>query len=44
VHAYVDHPYRHLAACDLAACDLAVVHQGLTTCIELTANRRPFLY
>ena len=31
--------YRHLAACDLA-----VVQEGLTTCMELTANRRPFLY
>jgi predicted glycosyltransferase len=28
----------------LAACDVAVVHGGLTTCMELTANRRPFLY
>ena len=28
----------------LAACDLAVVQGGLTTCMELTANRRPFLY
>ncbi|MBV8219772.1 MAG: hypothetical protein JO325_15015, partial [Solirubrobacterales bacterium] len=31
--------YRHLAACDLA-----VVQGGLTTGMELTANRRPFLY
>ncbi|MEO5899184.1 MAG: alpha/beta fold hydrolase [Ilumatobacteraceae bacterium] len=31
--------YRHLAACDLA-----VVQGGLTTCMELTANRRPFVY
>ena len=31
--------YRHLAACDLA-----VVQGGLTTAMELTANRRPFLY
>ena len=31
--------YRHLAACDLA-----VVQGGLTTSMELTANRRPFLY
>ena len=31
--------YRHLAACDLA-----VVQGGLTTTMELTANRRPFLY
>ncbi|USX54884.1 alpha/beta fold hydrolase [Lentzea sp. HUAS12] len=28
----------------LAACDLAVVQGGLTTCMELTAARRPFLY
>jgi pimeloyl-ACP methyl ester carboxylesterase/predicted glycosyltransferase len=28
----------------LAACDIAVVQGGLTTCMELTANRRPFLY
>jgi len=39
VHAYVDELYRHLAACDLA-----VVHGGLTTCMELTASRTPFLY
>ena len=39
VHAYVPHLY-----CHLAACDLAVVQGGLTTCMELTANRRPFLY
>ena len=31
--------YRHLAACDLA-----VVQGGLTTCMELTASRRPFIY
>ena len=31
--------YRHLAACDLA-----VIQGGLTTAMELTANRRPFLY
>ena len=37
--AYVHQLYRHLAACDLA-----VVQGGLTTCMELTANRRPFLY
>ena len=30
--------YRHLA------CDLAVVQGGLTTAMELTANRRPFIY
>ncbi|MDX3660187.1 alpha/beta fold hydrolase [Streptomyces sp. ID05-26A] len=28
----------------LAACDLAVVQGGLTTCMELTAARRPFIY
>ncbi len=28
----------------LAACDLAVVQGGLTTCMELTASRRPFIY
>jgi pimeloyl-ACP methyl ester carboxylesterase/predicted glycosyltransferase len=31
--------YRHLAACDLA-----IIQGGLTTAMELTANRRPFLY
>ena len=39
VRAYVPELYRHLAACDLA-----VVQGGLTTCMELTANRRPFIY
>jgi pimeloyl-ACP methyl ester carboxylesterase/predicted glycosyltransferase len=38
VRAYVHELYRHLAACDLA-----VVQGGLTTAMELTANRRPFL-
>jgi pimeloyl-ACP methyl ester carboxylesterase/predicted glycosyltransferase len=28
----------------LAACDLAVVQGGLTTCMELTALRKPFVY
>ena len=28
----------------LAACDLAIVQGGLTTSMELTANRRPFVY
>ena len=28
----------------LAACDLAIVQGGLTTAMELTAARRPFLY
>src|SRR5947209_18625831 len=27
-----------------AACDLAVVQGGLTTAMQLTASRRPFLY
>jgi pimeloyl-ACP methyl ester carboxylesterase/predicted glycosyltransferase len=39
VHAFVPRLYRQLAACDLA-----VVQGGLTTCMELVANRRPFLY
>jgi len=39
VRAYVHELYRHLAACDLA-----VVQGGLTTAMELTASRRPFLY
>jgi UDP-N-acetylglucosamine:LPS N-acetylglucosamine transferase len=39
VGTFVPQLYRHLAACDLA-----VVQGGLTTCMELTANRRPFLY
>jgi predicted glycosyltransferase len=39
VRPYVHDLYRHLAACDLA-----VVQGGLTTAMELTANRRPFLY
>jgi pimeloyl-ACP methyl ester carboxylesterase/predicted glycosyltransferase len=39
VVSYVHNLYRHLAACDLA-----VVQGGLTTSMELTANKRPFLY
>ena len=39
VRAYVHDLYRHLAACDLA-----IVQGGLTTAMELTATRRPFLY
>ena len=39
VRAYVHDLYRHLAACDLA-----VVQGGLTTAMELTASKRPFLY
>jgi predicted glycosyltransferase len=38
-HRFVPDLYRHLAACDLA-----IVQGGLTTCMELTANRRPFIY
>jgi pimeloyl-ACP methyl ester carboxylesterase len=37
--AYVPDLHRHLAACDLA-----VVQGGLTTTMELTTNRRPFLF
>jgi pimeloyl-ACP methyl ester carboxylesterase/predicted glycosyltransferase len=36
---YVHNLYRHLAACDLA-----VAQGGLTTSMELTAQKRPFLY
>ena len=39
LRAYVHEVYRHLAACDLA-----IIQGGLTTAMELTANRRPFLY
>ena len=39
LRAYVDDLYRHLAACDLA-----IVQGGLATAMELTANRRPFIY
>ncbi len=39
VRSYVYQLYRHLAVCDLA-----VVQGGLTTAMELTANRRPFIY
>src|SRR5205807_2947930 len=39
VRPYVYALYRHLAVCDLA-----VVQGGLTTAMELTANKRPFLY
>jgi predicted glycosyltransferase len=39
VRAFVPNLYRHLVACDLA-----VVQGGLTTTMELTAARRPFLY
>ena len=39
IRPYVHELYRHLAVCDLA-----VVQGGLTTTMELTASRRPFLY
>jgi pimeloyl-ACP methyl ester carboxylesterase/predicted glycosyltransferase len=39
VRAFVPGLYQHLAASDLA-----IVQGGLTTCMELTAARRPFLY
>jgi predicted glycosyltransferase len=39
VKRYVHDLYRHLAASDLA-----VVQGGLTTGMELTANKRPFIY
>ncbi len=39
IHEYVPELHRHLAACDIA-----IVQGGLTTCMELTANRRPFIY
>src|ERR1700721_1319669 len=39
VVTYVHNLYRHLAVCDLA-----VVQGGLTTAMELTAQKQPFLY
>jgi pimeloyl-ACP methyl ester carboxylesterase/predicted glycosyltransferase len=39
IKPYVHELYRHLAVCDLA-----IVQGGLTTAMELTASRRPFLY
>jgi predicted glycosyltransferase len=39
LRGYLSDLYRHLAACDIA-----VVQGGLTTTMELTASRRPFLY
>ncbi len=39
IHGYVPQLYRHLSVCDMA-----VVQGGLTSCMELTAARRPFLY
>jgi pimeloyl-ACP methyl ester carboxylesterase/predicted glycosyltransferase len=37
-------PYVHNLYRNLAACDLAVVQGGLTTSMELTVQKRPFLY
>jgi len=39
IRPFVPELYRHLAVCDLA-----VVQGGLTTCMELTATNRPFVY
>ncbi|SFR04533.1 Pimeloyl-ACP methyl ester carboxylesterase [Lentzea waywayandensis] len=39
IRGYLPDLPRHLAACDLA-----VVQGGLTTCMELTAARRPFIF
>jgi pimeloyl-ACP methyl ester carboxylesterase/predicted glycosyltransferase len=39
VRGYVPRLYEHLAASDVA-----IVQGGLTTCMELTASRRPFVY
>jgi UDP:flavonoid glycosyltransferase YjiC (YdhE family) len=39
IHGYVPDLHRRLAACDIA-----LVQGGLTTCMELTAARVPFLY
>lgn len=39
LHSYVHRLYAHLCVCDLA-----VVQGGLTTTMELTAAKRPFLY
>jgi pimeloyl-ACP methyl ester carboxylesterase/predicted glycosyltransferase len=36
--------YVHGLSENLAACDVAVVQGGLTTCMELAAAQRPFLY
>jgi UDP-N-acetylglucosamine:LPS N-acetylglucosamine transferase len=36
---YVDRLSRHLAACDVA-----LTQGGLTTCMELAAAKRPFVY
>ena len=39
MRGFISELYRQLAACDLA-----IVQGGLSTCMELTATRRPFLY
>ncbi|WP_405490330.1 alpha/beta fold hydrolase [Nocardia sp. NBC_00511] len=39
IHGFVPDLYRHLSVCDIA-----IVQGGLTTCMELTAHRIPFLY
>jgi UDP-N-acetylglucosamine:LPS N-acetylglucosamine transferase len=39
VRGYLPDLHRHLGAADVA-----LVQGGLTTCMELTANKRPFLY
>lgn len=39
VRAFVPELHKHLAACDIA-----IVQGGLTTCMELTAARTPFIY
>lgn len=39
VRGYVPELWQHLAVCDVA-----LVQGGLTTCMELVANRRPFAY
>jgi predicted glycosyltransferase len=39
LHGYLPDLHRHLAAADLA-----IVQGGLTTCMELTASNRPFIY
>jgi pimeloyl-ACP methyl ester carboxylesterase/predicted glycosyltransferase len=39
IYGYLPDLHRHLAACDAA-----IVQGGLTTCMELTAARVPFLY
>lgn len=39
IRGYIPDLHRHFAACDIA-----LVQGGLTTCMELTAGRVPFLY